>query len=89
MLNIKLLSKPVSVMLTILALTFGAGISVAQQTPDEVITVVDPATGRVIEAPKHFSEMSEEEKAAYTEEDLKILESHEAELKKMMDKSNY
>ena len=70
-------------------MSLGAVNSFAQSSPETIITAVDPATGKVVEASKLFSEMSEEEKAAYSEEDLKILEAHEAELKRVKDTLNY
>jgi len=85
----KPLSKYTITIVTTLLLSLGAINSFAQGSPETIITAVDPATGKVVEAPKLFSEMSEEEKAAYSEEDLKILEAHEAELKRVKDTLNY
>jgi len=89
MFNINNLYKSILTITTILMLAFGTGISVAQDVPQAKIIAVDQATGRVVEASKLLSEMSDEERAAYTEEDLKILEAHEAELKKMAGESKY
>lgn len=89
MFNISKLIKSTVTITTVLMLALGTGVSVAQDVPQAKIVAVDQATGRVVEASKLLSEMSDEEKAAYTEEDLKILEAHEAELKKMTDKLKY
>ncbi len=89
MFNIKELIKSIITVTTILILTLSAGTSFAQGDPDIVITAIDAATGRVVEATKLLSEMTEEEKAAYSEEDIKILDAHEAELKKQAEMPKY
>lgn len=81
MFNIKSLNTSFVALCTSLALLTGASNSFAQEATPVPITVVDPATGRIIEAPKHFSQMSDEEKAAYNEADLKLLEEYEAKMK--------
>ena len=79
--SIRNLSKSLIILSAVFALMIGASNSFAQNEPAVPITVVDPATGRVVEAPKHFSAMSAEEKAAYSAEDLKLLQNYEAKIK--------
>jgi len=81
MFKLKSLSKSFIALSTLLILFIGASNSFAQDEPPIPVSIVDPATGRVIEAPKHFSLMSDEEKAAYSEADLKLLEEYEAKVK--------
>lgn len=89
MLSIKKLNKVIVTATALLMLTLSTGISFAQSGSNTKITAIDPATGRVVEAPKLLSEMTEEEKAAYSEEDLKILAAHEAEMKKQAEMPKY
>lgn len=89
MLSKSKLSKPLLALSLVSLLSLGAGTAVAEQAKLPTKVTVDPATGNVVEREKFLSEMTPQEKAKLSKEQVKQLEVVEAVALKDKEKPKY
>lgn len=89
MLYTKDLSKLIITSTIALSCALFTSASFAEEEAQAPSTTVDPLTGEITEAPQLLSNMSEEEKAKLSDEEIKALEDLEASLERNSETTQY